>query len=65
MLIENDKNNSNTKYRVIYELEEVIYGLQNIKKELEEKDNIVSYEHIYYYFQHLHSILSFFPKKEV
>lgn len=55
---------NNTKDRVIYELEEVIYGLQQIKKQLEEQNHTVPYEQVYYYFEHLHSILSFFPKKE-
>lgn len=55
---------NNTKDRVIYELDEVIYGLQQIKKELEQNDHVVDRDEIYYYFEHLHSILSFFPKRK-
>lgn len=54
----------NTKEKVIYELDEIITGLQTIKKKLEQEDHVVNREYIYYYFEHLHSILSFFPKEE-
>lgn len=50
----------NTKDKVIYELDEIVNGLTKLKARV-EADQIPSREYINYYFEHLHSLLSFFP----